>query len=363
MNGADLFSDGDSWRCPNCVENDIEPESGATAEIGQQQSSAPRFARDLFPMQRGTARPGSHSMFNTLILDDDPMDGSRSLRKRKASDPADDPEASTSFHPDHAKRRRRTISDANKSGSVPLLRNHDNPTPVALDGVNDLPVRPRSARTRAIRQQQHKDPLIEFSSRTPFELIAVIRIPPEKLRDLDNEKRRRRRRERERERRLRAQQHLKHSEISHFPALPPSSLILPRISEAEEFKVKPYGGILAEEDSDTIKTFPQGDDLRKFEDARQRAEEECKRKEQAALLRTDSRSNHANANKTQGPPSKVKCVNFSGYEIDTWHTAPYPEEYTHNRVLYICEFCLKYMHSDFVAWRHKVRSMNPRILS
>jgi histone acetyltransferase SAS3 len=53
--------------------------------------------------------------------------------------------------------------------------------------------------------------------------------------------------------------------------------------------------------------------------------------------------------------SKIKCVNFGGWEIDTWHAAPYPEEYSKNRVLYICEFCLKYMNSDYVAWRHKVR--------
>ncbi|KAF2103851.1 hypothetical protein NA57DRAFT_31099, partial [Rhizodiscina lignyota] len=59
--------------------------------------------------------------------------------------------------------------------------------------------------------------------------------------------------------------------------------------------------------------------------------------------------------KASGPPSKIKCINFGGYEIDTWHAAPYPEEYSRNRVLYICEFCLKYMNSDYVAWRHKLK--------
>ncbi|MDA4132343.1 MAG: hypothetical protein OK454_04360, partial [Thaumarchaeota archaeon] len=43
------------------------------------------------------------------------------------------------------------------------------------------------------------------------------------------------------------------------------------------------------------------------------------------------------------------------WEIDTWYAAPYPEEYSRNRVLYICEFCLKYMNSDYVAWRHKLK--------
>ncbi|KAK5001529.1 Histone acetyltransferase, partial [Cryomyces antarcticus] len=59
--------------------------------------------------------------------------------------------------------------------------------------------------------------------------------------------------------------------------------------------------------------------------------------------------------KVSSPPSKIKCINFGGYEIDTWHAAPYPEEYSRNRVLYICEFCLKYMNSDYVAWRHKLK--------
>ena len=45
----------------------------------------------------------------------------------------------------------------------------------------------------------------------------------------------------------------------------------------------------------------------------------------------------------------------AGHEIETWYAAPYPEEYSRNRVLYLCEFCLKYMSSDFVAWRHRLK--------
>ena len=59
--------------------------------------------------------------------------------------------------------------------------------------------------------------------------------------------------------------------------------------------------------------------------------------------------------KASGQPSKIKCINFGQYEIDTWHAAPYPEEYSRNKHLYICEFCLKYMSSDYVAWRHKLK--------
>ncbi|EME84670.1 uncharacterized protein MYCFIDRAFT_134543, partial [Pseudocercospora fijiensis CIRAD86] len=59
--------------------------------------------------------------------------------------------------------------------------------------------------------------------------------------------------------------------------------------------------------------------------------------------------------KQAGQASKIKCINFGQYEIDTWHAAPYPEEYSRNKHLYICEFCLKYMSSDYVAWRHKLK--------
>jgi hypothetical protein len=40
---------------------------------------------NLLPSQRGAIKPDSHSVFNQLIAPDDPMDGSRLLRKRKTS--------------------------------------------------------------------------------------------------------------------------------------------------------------------------------------------------------------------------------------------------------------------------------------
>ncbi|KAI0183302.1 hypothetical protein EV127DRAFT_414258 [Xylaria flabelliformis] len=41
--------------------------------------------RDLLPPQRGLDKPDSNSVSNQLVLDEDPMDGSRVLRKRRAS--------------------------------------------------------------------------------------------------------------------------------------------------------------------------------------------------------------------------------------------------------------------------------------
>jgi hypothetical protein len=50
----------------------------------------------------------------------------------------------------------------------------------------------------------------------------------------------------------------------------------------------------------------------------------------------------------------IKTIFFGDYEIDTWYSAPYPEEYSEQPVLYICEFCLKYMKNDYMLARHKV---------
>ncbi|XP_055351929.1 histone acetyltransferase KAT8-like [Paramacrobiotus metropolitanus] len=44
--------------------------------------------------------------------------------------------------------------------------------------------------------------------------------------------------------------------------------------------------------------------------------------------------------------TKVKYIDriiFGRYDIDTWYFSPYPEEYGRREILYICEFCIKYM--------------------
>ena len=58
-----------------------------------------------------------------------------------------------------------------------------------------------------------------------------------------------------------------------------------------------------------------------------------------------------------GSSQKIKMVRFGAFEIDTWFSAPYPEEYQQvpDGRLWLCEFCLKYMKSGFVAGRHRVR--------
>ena len=41
--------------------------------------------------------------------------------------------------------------------------------------------------------------------------------------------------------------------------------------------------------------------------------------------------------------------------MDAWYFSPYPKEYAHLPVLYICEFCLSYFGSQFMLSRHRKR--------
>ncbi|KAG9511418.1 Oxysterol-binding protein-related protein 5, partial [Fragariocoptes setiger] len=84
---------------------------------------------------------------------------------------------------------------------------------------------------------------------------------------------------------------------------------------------------------DWLSVDPEGDEL--FKKARKTAESKRKRVEfHSAVLRC--------------PPS----IQFGDYEIDTWYSSPYPQEYAHLNKLYICEYCLTYMIDEEVLARH-----------
>lgn len=53
--------------------------------------------------------------------------------------------------------------------------------------------------------------------------------------------------------------------------------------------------------------------------------------------------------------SRITRLHISGRSIPTWYTAPYPEEYTTRSYISVCDMCLKYMKSDFVAHRHSLK--------
>ncbi|XP_030059079.1 histone acetyltransferase KAT6B isoform X2 [Microcaecilia unicolor] len=45
-------------------------------------------------------------------------------------------------------------------------------------------------------------------------------------------------------------------------------------------------------------------------------------------------------------------IEFGKFEIQTWYSSPYPQEYSRLSKLYLCEFCLKYMKSKNILQRH-----------
>ncbi|RNA44145.1 histone acetyltransferase KAT6A, partial [Brachionus plicatilis] len=51
-------------------------------------------------------------------------------------------------------------------------------------------------------------------------------------------------------------------------------------------------------------------------------------------------------------PRLPEYITFGEFLIETWYSAPYPQEYVQKRVLHICEFCLKYCKSKQVLAMH-----------
>jgi histone acetyltransferase SAS3 len=325
------------------------------------------MARDLLPAVRGGIKPGSHSVFNTLILPDDEMDGSRSLRKRKT--PSEDVE-----EPPRAavRKRARTTPGDDEEGQDPEPHEDgdDAAVPTYSDndpdgGADDLeredePNSPKSRSGRPQRNQKSRRHGAWIASRSedPKTLVIGISVTVAQWDVIERDVvKKQKRRERDRQRRIRNTRLTVTAEpeeaTTHFPTVQTTMYTNPffpfQDREVDESKAKPYGGILTDAEADTARTYPQDADRQAFQNAREKAEQEWKERLAQTNGETPARSKQA------GQPSKIKCINFGQYEIDTWHAAPYPEEYSRNKHLYICEFCLKYMSSDYVAWRHKLK--------
>jgi histone acetyltransferase HTATIP len=56
--------------------------------------------------------------------------------------------------------------------------------------------------------------------------------------------------------------------------------------------------------------------------------------------------------------ARVKNLNrlqIGKHEVDAWYFSPYPKEYAHLPILYICEFCLSFFPSPMMFSRHRQR--------
>ncbi|KAI8051278.1 acyl-CoA N-acyltransferase [Syncephalis plumigaleata] len=61
------------------------------------------------------------------------------------------------------------------------------------------------------------------------------------------------------------------------------------------------------------------------------------------------------ASKKDSDHSGVQAIQLGERRIKTTYMAPYPEEYAQTPLLYLCEYCLKYMKSSFTAERHELK--------
>lgn len=291
--------------------------------------------KELLPAHSGPQGSNFHSIFNTVTVDNELLNSSRSLRKRKTQ--SADPEEHTPFL-----RKRHRQSPARAEHAEPQAQSQE-------DAEALSPVRTRSRRTRKEDLEHCRVVTKQFGK-----LVVAFRLDESKLAKILKS----RGRSSIRNRKVPKPQTAQQPPQAHFAPITsasyfPSLYSLSDRELEESTKSKPFGGILSEADGDTTKTLPSQLDRERFEVARQRAEETWQKR----LLESESAGEpvqHA-SQKVSGPPSRIKYINFGGFEIETWYAAPYPEEYSRNRVLHICEFCLKYMNSDYVAWRHKLK--------
>jgi len=318
MNSQNAIS---KWRCPECID-----ENGS--------SDHDEDAQDL-------TQPKAEGEDETTHLE------SRVLRKRKSSEGAVEEENMV------LRKRHR---------STPEGSDHDRGQDESMNDDGSS-ARPRSVRSVRLKHASADAPCT-IMQRSHGTLVLSIRVKSEQLSTILARKPKSQKKRSHRAATSRTAQASSTSrDVVAVDALAASSVFGPSYSqpfysfydkETDELKGKPYGGILNEQEADTTKTLPTKEDRRRFDEAKQKAEEEWRNRLLAMQAEAELQP-VKKAKKTQGPASQIECIEFGGWEIDTWYAAPYPEEYSRNRVLYICEFCLKYMNSDYVAWRHKLK--------
>ena len=54
---------------------------------------------------------------------------------------------------------------------------------------------------------------------------------------------------------------------------------------------------------------------------------------------------------------RIRQLEIGRYEMTTWYSSPYPDEYARLPKIYLCEFCLKYMKTATILRRHVVSGM------
>ncbi|CAO3646296.1 unnamed protein product [Cunninghamella echinulata] len=142
---------------------------------------------------------------------------------------------------------------------------------------------------------------------------------------------------------------------------PPNTTTMP--IEYDDHYFTTFGHKIRKSESSTRRGTPSISDKNMFEKAKTRAENIMKSKKSQSSLSSPSLSSSSPSSLSIGDSQqnstvleipKISHIVFGDYLIDTWYVAPYPEEYSQHPTLYICEFCMKYMKSKYVAERHKL---------
>ncbi|OAG45465.1 hypothetical protein AYO21_00099 [Fonsecaea monophora] len=341
------------WQCPQCTGEKPAQSESPKARSSRSKNSAPRLVRDLLPVTRGLQKPYSHSIFAQPVIGDGD-DGGRALRKRK----------SPTQEPPPVEKRRRKATDRALAAAATSKELAEKKAAIAHSTRRTSQMKITKPIARIL---QHRP----FNKPPPHKFILAFRLEQAKIEAILSKPPRPGRR---RERRSQPKKPPKipappiyQPPVPKFPALPTQHLIFPSAftDREAELNAKPYGGILSEADADTSRSLPQLRDREIFEIARKEAEEERRRASAAAEAEINGAAGDAAAasasttkpsrSTVSGPPSKIKCIQFGKHVIDTFYAAPYPEEYSHETRLFICEFCLKYLPSEFVAYRHKLK--------
>ncbi|KAJ9614207.1 Histone acetyltransferase [Cladophialophora chaetospira] len=345
------------WQCPDCPKNTTLSES-PKEQAARSKNSAPRLVRDLLPVTRGVQKPNSHSIFAQPLISEG-EDGGRALRKRKS--PTQEPVPME-------KRRRKATERASAAAVSSAAMSVDGSTSTAMSTRRSSQMKSTKPTARVL---QHRP----FNKPPPHKFILAFRLEQPKIEAILNKPprpgpRRRDRKAQQKKKEQKIPPPIYQPPVPKFPALPTHNLIFPSAftDREAELNAKPYGGILSEAEADTSRSLPQLKDREIFEIARKEAEEERRRTSAAAEAEINGGAADAaatpgaatsttkpNRSTVSGPPSKIKCIQFGKHVIDTFYAAPYPEEYSHESRLFICEFCLKYLPSEFVAYRHKLK--------
>jgi histone acetyltransferase SAS3 len=290
------------------------------------------------------------------------MDGSRLLRKRKPSSQEEIEDVATPRRPTRHKESGPSQSNALHADSpiaeegekMEIDHTDEKPKPPLTNGNSkkiDPPISPRASRSLRPKSSSSTKSLASIVERSAASIKMLFRIDPVELRHIQSQPPKPKKKSRPPPSGAR-------SSTAVASYVPTTSYSQPFYSlhdkEVDELKSKPYGGILSEQDAETAMTLPKPEHRRQFDEARQKAEEEWKARV-AAAAEAAAASGVKKARKVSGPASQIEYIEFGQYQIDIWYAAPYPEEYSRNKALFICEFCLKYMESDIVAWRHKTK--------